>query len=453
MYNTEIAVFWFRRDLRLHDNAGLFNALNAGLPVLPVFIFDKNILDKLEDRNDARVQFIHERLSAIHQELTNFGSSLLVLNGNPLEVWQHIKTSYKVKKVFFNRDYEPYAIKRDATISTFLQESGIEVYTSKDQVVFEGKEITKEDNSPYTVFTPFSKKWLFQLSNGAAVSHHQGEIRHSVNNQIRVPYFPSENRLSALHKFTAPEFPSLASLGFSGAGLIFPPANTRQGVIRNYDKTRDFPAMPDGTSKLGVHYRFGTISVREKLVQAFDLNMTYVNELIWREFFSMIMTWFPQVISHAFRPKYDQIEWLQDEPGFRAWCEGRTGYPLVDAGMRELNATGYQHNRVRMVTASFLTKHLLIDWRWGEAYFARKLLDFDLSSNNGNWQWAAGCGTDAAPYFRVFNPVSQQEKFDKDFVYIKKWVPEYGTDAYPKPIVEHVFARSRCLEAYKKALT
>jgi deoxyribodipyrimidine photo-lyase len=452
MTSTKLTVFWFRRDLRLHDNAGLFKALTSGLPVLPIFIFDENILLRLEDPQDARVHFIYEQLESLHQTLKDAGSGLTVLHGDPVTIWRQLIESYTIGQVFYNRDYEPEAVERDARVKGLLETTDIVVQTCKDQVIFEPTEILKEDGTPYTVFTPYSKKWLSNLRTGVAVNGHTGEVRSAAEGNYSVPYFPSQELMSKFLSYQAPAFPSIESLGFKKSGQLFPPIFIKQGIIRQYDITRNFPSLAEGTSRLGVHYRFGTVSIREKLINALDLNMTYVNELIWREFFTMILAWFPRVVGHAFRPKYDDIPWRQDETAFKRWCEGKTGYPLVDAGMRELNVTGYQHNRVRMVTASFLTKHLLIDWRWGEAYFAQKLLDFELSSNNGNWQWAAGCGTDAAPYFRIFNPVSQQEKFDKELEYIKKWVPEYGTPAYDKPIVEHTFARERCLSAYKKAL-
>ncbi len=245
---------------------------------------------------------------------------------------------------------------------------------------------------------------------------------------------------------------SLKEMNFNPTGKAFPSKQTAQSIIKNYDKTRDYPAIL-GTSRLGVHFRFGTISIREKARKAKALNETFLNELIWRDFYMMILAHFPHVAKGAFRKEYDNIQWINNEHEFAAWCNGTTGYPIVDAGMRELNTTGYMHNRVRMIVASFLTKHLLINWQWGEAYFAEKLLDFDLSANNGGWQWAAGCGTDAAPYFRVFSPQLQTERFDKQLQYIKKWVPEYGTAKQIQPIVEHTFARKRCLDVYKAALS
>lgn len=428
-----ITIFWHRRDLRLEDNAGLFHALKAGRPVLPLFIFDKHILDKLEDKDDARVSFIHEYLTKIHQQLQDLGSSILVKIGNPLEVWQEIIANHQVEAVFTNRDYEPYAKERDAAVKDVLQNKGIEFHDFKDHVILEAGEVLKKDGTPYTVYTPFSRKWREKCTEEDLAS------------------FPTEDFFDQFLKTAPIPMPSLAEVGFEPTSIAFPSITVPQGIVRNYDKTRNFPGIR-GTSQLGVHFRFGTISIREKARKAAKINDTYFNELIWREFYSMILAHFPKVVTAAFRAKYDYIEWRNNEEEFDRWCKGQTGYPIVDAGMRELNATGYMHNRVRMIVASFLTKHLLIDWRWGEAYFARKLLDFDLSTNNGGWQWAAGSGTDAAPYFRIFNPISQMQKFDKEKTYIKKWVPEFGTPEYVDPVVDHKFARERCLETYKSGL-
>ncbi len=429
--DIQIAVFWFRRDLRFEDNAGLYHALRGGLPVLPLFIFDKNILDDLEDRDDARVTYIHDRIRLLGEQ----GSGIWVEYGEPVAVWKNLLSRFDIGAVYANRDYEPYAKDRDAAVEALLQAKGIPFHTYKDQVVFQFDEVLKDDGTPYTVFTPYSRKWKARLKEEG------------------IPHFPSENLLDNFWE-EAPRQPavSLEEMGFTRSLLEIPPLSVSQGLIRHYDKTRDFPAI-QGTSRLGVHFRFGAVSVREKASKAWELNETFLNELIWRDFYSMILANFPHVVSGPFKKAYEAIEWRNNQAEFEAWCEGKTGYPIVDAGMRELNATGYMHNRVRMITASFLTKHLLIDWRWGEAYFARKLLDFDLASNNGGWQWAAGCGTDAAPYFRVFNPQAQQEKFDPELKYVKKWVPEYGTSRYPKPIVGHKIARERCLATYKQALS
>lgn len=441
--------FWFRRDLRLEDNAGLYHALKAGLPVQPIFIFDKNILDDLEDKTDARVTFIHQRLYKINEELTAYGSSLLVKYGLPLEVWTDIVSQKGIETVYTNHDYEPYALARDSAVKKLLEAEGIGFKTFKDHVIFEKSEVTKDDGLPYTVFTPYSRKWLAKMES--RMSKMPGAEGQAVPVSFYLKPYPTLKYAANFAKQNMLPIPSLESMGFQASELPFPSETVTQGIIKNYDQTRDFPAI-NGTSKLGLHFRFGTISIREKARMALALNKTYLNELIWRDFYAMILSHFPHVVSQPFRAEYAEIPWQNDNRAFNTWCEGRTGYPLVDAGMRELNSTGYMHNRVRMVVASFLTKHLLIDWRWGEAYFAKKLLDFDLASNNGGWQWAAGCGTDAAPYFRIFNPDSQQEKFDKDLKYVKKWVPEFGTAAYAKPIVEHKMARERCLAAYKIGL-
>jgi deoxyribodipyrimidine photo-lyase len=433
MTKQKISIFWFRRDLRLTDNTALFHALKSGVPVLPIFIFDTNILEKLNAKNDSRVSFIHAEISKINNELMKNGSSLKVLHGKPLDTFQKLMEEYEIEAVFTNRDYEPYAIQRDMEFEVFLKEKGIGFYTYKDQVIFEHDEVLKDDGTPYTIFTPYSKKWKLKLGKS------------------EISEFPSQQYYRGLIKTEPVSIFTLQELGFEQSKIKVPEFDISEKLIRNYANKRDLPAL-DATSKLGVHLRFGTISIREASRKAQQFSEVFLNELIWRNFFSTILRHFPHVEKSAFKPKYDFIEWRNNEKEFELWCRGETGYPLVDAGMRELNETGFMHNRVRMVTASFLTKHLLIDWRWGEAYFAEKLLDFDLASNNGNWQWAAGCGCDAAPYFRVFNPEAQQKKFDTKAEYILKWVPEYGTLQYPQPIVDHKFARERVLRVYKKAL-
>lgn len=426
---TNYALFWFRRDLRLHDNTGLYHALSSGLKVIPFFLFDKSILDKLEEKDDARVSFIHREISRIKDQLKELGSDLLVEHGTPEEVFNQILENYPIREVYTNRDYEPQSIERDEKISQLLMSRKVEFFSFKDQVIFEQNEVVKDNREPYLVFTPYSKAWKKRLMEDP------------------IKQFPSETLLSKMQTQWEFPLPSLETLGFTPSQISFPPAESTHKKIIHYHQTRDYPAV-DGTSKLGVHFRFGTISIREKAKKAQILNETFLNELIWRDFYHMILFHFPHVSHQAFKKEFDFIPWRNDIEEFKLWCLGKTGYPLVDAGMRELKATGYMHNRVRMVVASFLCKHLLIDWRWGEAWFARKLLDFDLASNNGGWQWAAGTGVDAAPYFRVFNPALQMEKFDKDLRYVKKWVPEYGTRFYPKPMVDHEFARKRCLEAY-----
>ncbi len=431
--------FWFRRDLRLEDNAGLYHALKANEPVQCIFIFDRNILDKLENRSDPRVQFIHEQINRIDDDLKSYKSCLNVYYGYPEEIWQSLLKT-KPGNVFTNEDYENYAIERDAKVAALCKNSNVTFKAFKDHVIFSKSEVLKGDGTPYTVFTPYKRKWLTALKSEADIS--------------KSYYFKSYPTLDYSQNFakTSKErMVSLTDMNFETSQIPFPSKETKQSVIKQYDKQRDFPAI-DGTSKLGLHFRFGTISIREKARKASRINDTYLSELVWRDFYSQILQHFPHVEKSAFRAKYEKIEWRNNEEEFKSWCEGKTGYPLVDAGMRELNATGHMHNRVRMVVASFLTKHLLIDWRWGEQYFADKLLDFDLASNNGGWQWASGSGTDAAPYFRIFNPTSQLTRFDKELKYVKKWVPEYGTEHYVAPMVDHKMARERCLKTYKEGL-
>ena len=445
-----INIFWFRRDLRLNDNAGLYHALKSDKPVLPIFIFDTNILEKLEERDDARVTFIHDTIAELKADLEKLGSSLAVFYGKPHDIWKDLVEKYTLDTVFTNRDYESYALTRDTELKAFFKTQNIDFQRFKDHVIFENNEVTKDDGLPYTVFTPYSKKWKMKLDS-------KTDVYNGKNISFYLKPYPTENYFSNFIK--KPEIqhplsiPSLESMNFERSVISIPSKTVARSVIKTYDTTRNYPALPNSTSKLGIHFRFGTISIREKALAAQSLNETYLNELIWRDFYSMILQHFPHIgAGKAFRPDYDRIEWRNNETEFDAWCEGKTGYPIVDAGMRELNATGYMHNRVRMIVSSFLTKHLLIDWRWGEAYFAKKLLDFDLASNNGGWQWAAGSGTDAAPYFRIFNPTEQQKKFDADFKYIKKWVKEFDTPQYKQPIVDHKMARERCLKTYSAAL-
>lgn len=434
MQTTPISVFWFRRDLRLHDNHGLFHALKSGLRVLPVFIFDTEILNQLENKSDRRMVFIHRQLRQLKSDLQALGSDLLILHGTPRKAWEGLFAQYPIKHIFLNRDYEPYAKMRDSHIENLAQANGASFHAYKDQCLFEALEIAKDNGQPYTVFTPFSKKWLQHLL------------------EVGIPEYPSQQQTSAFYKISGLPFLSLEQLNFKNGTIEISPADFNEKMFLNYAANRDYPAR-QGTSGLGVHLRFGTISIRELVRKAQIHSSAFLNELIWRDFYFMILDQFPQVgEGKSFKEKYDQISWINDEMQFALWCAGKTGYPLVDAGMRELYQTGFMHNRVRMVVASFLVKHLLIDWRWGEAWFAQQLLDFDFSANNGGWQWAAGCGNDAAPYFRIFNPESQQKKFDPGFVYIRKWLPEWNTPDYPKPIVNHAAARLRCLMVYKKAL-
>jgi len=433
-------LFWFRRDLRLNDNAGLYHALKSDFPVIPIFIFDTQILDNLPC-NDARVEFIHNVLTDLDNQLQTLGASLQVYYGNPLEVWSDIIKEYKISEVYTNHDFEPYAISRDGAVKDMLVTNDIGFRTYKDHVIFEKDEITKADGLPYSVFTPYKNKWL-------------AKVEESRNNNGFSYYFksyPTGKYNDNFAKGKTRRSVSLEKMGFVKTSIKIPSTDVAQGIIKKYEAQRNFPAI-DGTSRLGIHFRFGTVSIREKARKAQDLSSVYLSELIWRDFYATILYHNPKVVTESYRTKYDRIEWLNNEKDFEAWKNGMTGYPLVDAGIRELNATGYMHNRVRMLVASFLTKHLLIDWRWGEAYFAEKLLDFDLASNNGGWQWASGSGTDAAPYFRIFSPMAQLEKFDKQRKYVRTYIPELGTDKYPKPIVDHKMARERCLATYKKAL-
>jgi deoxyribodipyrimidine photo-lyase len=427
--DSSVTLFWFRRDLRLRDNAGLYHALRENKNVLPIFIFDTEILNNLDDRKDARVDFIHQSLQLVKSKLEAHGSSLAIFHGNPVEIFKILKP----KAVYTNHDYEPYGNKRDEEVKQILERRGSKIYSYKDIVIFEKNDIVKGDGSPYTVYTPYSKNWKATLT-----AFHTN------------PY-PVNSYLYNLKKINPLPFPALSEIGFTESSVPIPPKKIKLSVIENYHLKRDFPGV-EGTSRLSIHLRFGTISIRKLVQIALDKNETWLNEFIWRDFYHMILWHFPHVETQAFKPAYDRIDWRNNEKEFNAWCEGKTGYPIVDAGMRELNSTGYMHNRVRMIVASFLTKHLLIDWRWGEAYFAKKLLDYDLAANNGGWQWAAGSGCDAAPYFRVFNPYIQTEKFDPDRAYIKKWVGKVDLLSYPKPIADHPFARERMLRAYKVAL-
>jgi deoxyribodipyrimidine photo-lyase len=436
-------IFWFRRDLRLADNAGLYHALKSELPVKPIFIFDTEILNKLDDKQDARVTFIHGVISELKDELEKQGSSLDVYYGNPTEILKDLSENSEVNDVYTNRDYERYAIARDESVKKVLASQNKNLHTYKDHIIFEKDEILKSDGTPYVVFTPYKRKWLEKLTTKV------DESKQSLSYFFK-PY-PTEKYFDNLYAFDGRVLPSLEDMGFEKSSIPIPSKTTSQGVIRKYDEQRNFPAV-EGTTRLGVHFRFGTISIRDKAKKAQTLNDTFLSELVWRDFYSMILQHFPKVEDQSFREKYEAIEWRNNEKEFEAWCKGQTGYPIVDAGMRELNNTGHMHNRVRMIVASFLTKHLLIDWRWGERYFAEKLLDYDLASNSGGWQWAAGCGTDAAPYFRIFNPYTQADKFDKKRKYIKKWVPEEDSDSYVDPIVDHKEARERCLKTYKSAL-
>ena len=428
----KISIFWFRRDLRLKDNHGLYRALESGKKVLPIFIFDEDILDLLENKSDKRVDFIVQALQTLNSFLKSKNKGIKIFKGKPLEIYKKLTENYEIEAVYSNDDYEPYAIKRDQEIADFLASKNIAFHQFKDQVIFHKDEIVKADKKPYTVYTPYSKLWLNEFQ------------------KVDLQGFPSEKKLDNLLDIPFEEL-KIEDIGFQKTDLTFEVPEADLHIIKTYEETRNFPAVK-GTTQLGVHLRFGTISVRKLAKIAKENNLTFLKELIWREFFMQILYHFPKVVNHSFKTKYDAIPWENNPEFLEKWKAGKTGFPIVDAGMRELNATGFMHNRVRMITASFLIKHLLTDWRIGEAYFAEKLMDYDLSANNGNWQWCASSGCDAAPYFRIFNPEEQQKKFDPDFKYIKKWIPEFGTKYYPKPIVEHKKAREKVLKVYKEAL-
>lgn len=428
-----VSIVWLRRDLRLHDNAALYHALTSGRPVLVLFIFDRFILDQLEDKRDQRVEFIHQQLLALQDKLVDLGSTMLVRYGHTMNVWQQLLTEFPVEEVFVNRDYETYAKERDQLIRGLLAEHGIGFQSFKDQAIFDHDEVLTGNNTPYTVFTPYSRRWTATL------------------NSFYLKSYPTENYFQHFYKTSPASVPSLASIGFLPTGKAIPANTVADSLLQHYQQMRDFPAQP-GTSEVGIHLRFGTISIRDLARRALSTSATFLNELCWRDFYFQVLHHFPHVEKNAFRPEYDNIRWRNNKEEFERWCVGQTGYPLVDAGMRQLNETGWMHNRVRMVTASFLCKHLLIDWRWGEAYFAKKLRDYDLSANNGGWQWAAGTGTDAAPYFRVFNPTEQAKKFDPKGQYIRRWVPEFDSLNYCRPIVDHAMARQRAIDVYKSGL-
>ena len=432
--NKKVNIFWFRRDLRLDDNLGFFEALKAEHPVLPIFIFDTKILDQLP-KDDARVTFIHETLQDLRQTLQDeHKSSIALFKGEPIEIYKQLIKDYDIETVYTNHDYEPYATARDTEIKTFLRDNKVEFSTFKDQVIFEKSDIVKKDGKPYMVYTPYMRKWKEKFRS----------------NDLEIFY--TNSYLSNLIEQSSLPNLTLNDIGFEKSKQNIADYDVTPTLIKTYEATRNFPAQ-DSTSRLGPHLRFGTVSIRKMIKKAIaEENEIFWQELIWREFFTQILWHFPHTKDQAFKPKYDRIEWRYNEAEFEAWCNGETGYPLVDAGMRQLNATGFMHNRVRMLVGSFLCKHLLMDWRLGEAYFAEKLHDYDMASNVGNWQWVAGSGVDASPYFRIFNPTTQIQKFDKNLEYIKKWVPDFQELTYPKPIVEHKMARERCLETYKAAL-
>ena len=426
------SVFWFRRDLRLDDNLGLNGALSSGLKVIPIFIFDTEIINKLE-KKDLRIKMIHAALVKLNDAMLGNRCNVGMYLGNPKAVFESLLKKFKIKSVYANHDYEPYATERDKSIKSFLEKKNVTYKSFKDQVIFEKDEVVKDDGNPYKVYTPYSRKWIEKL------------------NATGFESCKSETKLTSLASLELP-YLTLKEIGFDEKEFDIPLFNIDSKTIEKYEETRNFPYL-NSTSRIGAHLRFGFVSIRKLVEKALKYsNNTYLKELIWREFFMQILWHFPYTQEKSFKPKYDNINWLNNYEEFKKWCEGNTGYPLVDAGMRELNQTGFMHNRVRMLVGSFLCKHLLIDWRWGEKYFAKKLLDYEMSSNVGNWQWVAGCGVDASPYFRIFNPKEQIKKFDKDFKYIKKWVPEFQSSLYPKEIIDHKFARNRCLETFKAAV-
>lgn len=429
-----LTLFWFRRDLRFEDNAGLYHALKNNPQVLPIFIFDENILNSLEDKTDARVNFIHQTLAELKKDLQKLKSDLIVCHGKPLEVFEELSKRFEFKAIYTNHDYEPAARKRDASVEAWAKKNGLKFETFKDQTLFEKSEILTDAGKPYTVFTPYKRKVLSQLSD------------------FYLKSYPVEKYKKSFVQIKPEKMMTLQELGFEQSPIEFPTTDLSVKMLQHYDQNRNFPYLEGGTSHLGLHLRFGTVSIRKLAREAKKNSDTWLSELIWRDFFMQILWHYPDVVKRSFRPEYDQIAWRNSPSDFKRWKEGMTGYPIVDAGMRELNATGYMHNRVRMVVASFLCKHLLIHWSEGERYFAEKLLDFDLSANNGNWQWCAGSGCDAAPYFRIFNPTEQQKKFDPDRVYIKKWIPEIDTEKYPEPMIDHGEARERCLREFTKVL-
>ena len=432
MDKKKVSIVWLRRDIRLEDNAALYYALRSGQDVVPVFIFDKNILDDLEDKKDRRIEFIYKALEDVQSILIKHNSSLEIYYDKPAGAFKKLLSKYSVSTVYANEDYEQYALDRDNEIGKLLSEANAQLKLYKDQVVFSKDEVVKDSKQPYSVFTPYSRAWLAKL------------------NDFYLKSYPTEKYFGSFYHQKAMDFPTVDSMGFEPTGEDFPSKTPNENIIRQYDKTRDYPGI-EGTSRLGVHLRFGTISIRKLVRLAKEENKVFLNELIWRDFYQMILWQSDRVRKEqSFKPKFDNIEWRNNEDEFKQWCEGKTGFAMVDAGMRQLNTIGYMHNRVRMITASFLTKHLLIDWRWGEAYFAKKLLDYDYAANNGGWQWSAGTGADASPYFRIFNPESQAKKFDKDNVYIKKWVPEYNSPDY-KPMVDHKTARERALKVFRTA--
>ncbi|CAM4328691.1 cryptochrome/photolyase family protein [Gillisia hiemivivida] len=432
--NKKTAVFWFRRDLRLDDNVGFLQALKGEFPVLPIFIFDSEILDDLP-KNDARLNFIFDTLQKMRKELQTKGSSLAMYFGKPAAIFKELFDQYDIQKIYTNRDYEPYAKQRDEKIEKLASDNNVEFLTFKDQVIFEKDEVVKGNGDPYVVYTPYMKLWKAEFKKIELEVHYTSQYLDNLIQNSRLPNL------------------SLGDIGFEASTQKVPDYEVTPSLIQDYEAKRNYPAK-DATSHLGPHLRFGTVGIRKIMKKAIsEKNEIFWQELIWREFFMQILYHFPDTPTDAFKKKYDRIEWRNNKEEFKKWKTGTTGYPMVDAGMRQLNESGFMHNRVRMLVGSFLCKHLLIDWRWGEAYFAEKLLDYEMSSNVGNWQWIAGSGVDAAPYFRIFNPTTQIKDYDKDLEYIRKWIPEYESFDYPEKMVDHKEARERALSVYKKAVS
>lgn len=450
-------ICWVRRDLRLHDHAALSAALKEGETTV-VFVYDANILEKLEEKEDRRITFIMQSLKEMQKTLSDKGSDLVILIGKPEEEIPKFAKTHGAWGVFCNRDYEPYAKKRDKEVSEKLAEDGIEFFQYKDSVVFEAEQIRTGSGDVYKVFTPFKNNWL----------------KHFEAQDKLLPEFPCDlKNLDKSHKKSAfDEARIYKKIGFKEC-VPFLEGGTKAGqkqlkaflkTVEDYDHDRDFPAI-HGTSLLSVYIRHGAISIREMVKAVSGLRSqgakTWLSELIWREFYQMLLDSYPEIEKEPFRPEYGKIKWLGKKEHFRAWCEGKTGFPIVDAAMRCLNETGRMHNRLRMITASFLCKILLYNWKDGEMYFAAKLLDYDLAANNGGWQWSASSGADAQPYFRIFNPWTQSKKFDEDGEFIKEWCPELADlsakdlhapildhKTYPTPIVDYKKNRERCLVMY-----
>lgn len=458
------ALVWFRRDLRDDDHAALYHALKSARQVYCVFVFDTEILDGLSDRADRRVEFIWQSVRELQVSLEADGGGLAVLHGLARDELPAFAKRLEVQAVFANRDYEPSSIGRDVAVAADLRHSGIDFHLFKDQVVFEGDEVLSGEGRPYRIFTPYKNAWLSRL------------------NPFFLKPYPVARYREALASPAAHAMPTLDAIGFMPTGLRHPAGMSGadrlladfRDRIKSYKEAREFPAVK-GTSFLSTHLRFGTVSVRSLARLAWEMGgagaETWLQELVWRDFYFMILQHNPRLAGgQCFKPEFDNIEWPGSEAHFDAWCEARTGFPLIDAAMRQLNQTGYMHNRLRMVTASFLVKDLLVDWRKGERYFAGKLLDFDFAANNGGWQWAASTGCDAQPWFRIFNPVTQSEKFDAEGNFIRKYVPELGACFakeihapwkisverrrelkldYPMPVVDHAEMREKALALYK----